>query len=286
MLMKRSGALVGPAFFYIGGRMNKWIVATPIIVFALCRTVWKIFVSIVFFASLLVAIVAAAQVIYGEKFPVIGVYLSRIPIDASFTLIGILVASMGALTIWRAQKRDELLLSSLSEVDQFFSDALNAMNRLTARLGILEQLQLDAHDGKAALDGRTIFLAGVFAEMRSDQLFLRQKGIDVYSLDAKHVHALTNHPMTYRSFLRAKRNLIAISGLMHIPVLNHELDRPSALLERLVEDAGAELQDFSAKADELSQGLAEGAGGIRGAIQGRFFPPTFTFAWGLLRDDD
>lgn len=266
--------------------MNKWFVAISIIVFALCRLVWKIFVSVIFLASLLVAIVAAAQVIYGGEFPIVGVYLSRIPIDASFTLIGILVASMGALTIWRAQKRDELLLSSLSEVDQFFSDALNAMSRLTTRLGILEQLQLDARDGKAGLEGRIKFLASVFAEMRSDQLFLRQKGIDVYSLDAKHVHALTNHPMTYRSFLRAKKNLIAISGLMYIPILNQELDRPSALLQRLVEDTGAELQDFSAKADGLNQGLAEGAGGVRGAIQGRFFPPTITFAWGLLRDDD
>src|SRR5690606_29081822 len=115
------------------------------------------------------------------------------PIEASITLLGILLATIGAMRAWRLQKRDEILLQSLAEIQAFFEQVSNAAGELNAYLALLKNLQSELRAGPYSLDAywRSTYLDEQASDARGSQKLLRKLAVDVYALDSRNVHAMT-----------------------------------------------------------------------------------------------
>lgn len=75
------------------------------------------------YSLLIFALLAALHNIGVYETPYIGIYLARVPIEASLVAVGVVLASLGAIGAWRRQKRDELLLVAVEDVWKFFDRA-------------------------------------------------------------------------------------------------------------------------------------------------------------------
>src|SRR5690606_29252682 len=104
---------------------------------AAIRWLYRAATSLLLFLALIAAIAACLQYVTEIEAPFFGKYLSRVPIEASITLLGILLATIGAMRAWRLQKRDEILLQSLAEIQAFFEQVSNAAGELNAYLALL-----------------------------------------------------------------------------------------------------------------------------------------------------
>ena len=265
--------------------MKHWILASVIALLAAIRFLYRISSGLLLFAALLAAMAACLQHMGVFRTPYVGEYLSKLPIEASVTLLGILLASMSALRMWRLQKRDELLLQSLFEIRAFFELAMATTQTLTSYVPMLSALQSELKSGPYNL--KTYWHARYLHEqvgvMRDAQARLGRLAVEVHTLDSRNVHAMTANLLAFLNFKKAKKYLVEISALLPFYIPKTGEDDTDGFIFLLRQAPDQEYAAFLAKADGLNIKMAAALGGIQGNVQAKYFPPTFTLAWASLR---
>lgn len=234
-------------------------------------------------SALLVAIAVCVNNVGLWSVPFMGAYLSKVPIDAAITLLGILIAASSALSVWRQQKKDDLLASVANEVSAFFDSSLGDATSLNSYLVLLEKLRREVMLGPCSLESvwRASHLAAQSHEMREAAKALKASAIRVHSLDGRNVQALTFHRTVFRSFKSAKTALIELADTL--PIIPPRYEDPGDLICWLRFVSEGEFDAFLSSFDALSARVAGGAGGVKGGVYARFFPPTLTFAGAIFR---
>jgi len=265
--------------------MKDWVAALVIAVLAAIRVLYRFSLGLLVSASLIAAVAACIQHVSTFKVPLVGGYLLKVPIEASVTLLGILLATTSALRVWRFQKRDEILLASLIEIRAFFEEAISSAQQINSYLPLLSDLQQELKRGPYTLETywRAKYLHQQVNITHESQARLGKIAVDVYTLDSRNVHAITVNPFTFRNFKKAKECVLRLSELrgFYVPKSSDgDTDGFIFLLRRVPDD---EYSAYLSEASDLNIKIAGAIGGIQGNVQARFFPPSFTFAWAVLR---
>lgn len=267
--------------------MRSWSLAALVAAVAVVRSLYVLSIGMLFYATLFLAIAACLQYVGVFEVPIFGVYLASIPIEASITLLGILLAISGAMTAWRLQKRDELLLASVAEIQSFFEVAADAACRLNAYLLLLKDLQVELRAGPYSLQSYWLaaHLDEQAIEMRSHQAVIRRLAADVYPLGARNIHAMTLSPITFRSFSKAENYLLGLSNRLNFLLPKSRSGSVDEFIDRLRLTPEDAFSRFISDFDDFNSGMGEAVGAVRGYVQGRFFPATLTSAWVTLRSN-
>jgi len=265
----------------------RWLSAGSIAVLAGLRAAFLLSTFLLPGLAFVLVLAAVLQKSGLFQVPTIGAYLDPISIEASFTLLAIILASFGALRAWRLQKRDELLLQSLEEVQSFFEKAVKVSGSLNAHVALLSNLQAELMAGPHSLQAywRAQYLDEGAGVAREYQRQLREMAVDVYALDARNLQAMTVHPFVFRAFKIAKRSLLELSEASNFYLprsVDGDADRLIDILRRVPE---SEFAQFLKSFDELNPRMGGAVGGIRGGVTARFFPPGFTLAWAVFRSN-
>ena len=261
-----------------------WIAAAAVIVCALLRHAFNLIVFSVAVSALVLAVLACLQSMGVFRVPHIGLYLSRMPIESSITLLGIIIAVLTAAGAWRRQKRDELLLSSLNEIQAFFEIALHIAIEINSYTLLLKELQIEAKAGPHALTSlwRAQHLSDYATEIQNKKKRLGEFGTVIHVLDSRNIHALASNPVVFRSFKASKAAVLGLAHSSHFNVPNPAAD-PYDFISNLRLLPDEEFDTYLMSFGQLNEQAGGGLGGLRGAIQAKFFPPTLTLAWALLR---
>lgn len=266
--------------------LKRLAIAALIAGLALIRICGKSFVSILTFSALALGGLSILQNVAGLEIYLLGKYLSRISIEAGLTLIGILIAVLSAERAWRNQKRDELALASLNEIEVFYEESLRLIGEVHGYALLLRDLQIELKSGPYSLDA--FWMAKSLqsgARDKEEKLRkFRSFGVSIHMLDARNIHVLSSNMMIYRSFKSAKMGLLQLvdTSWFTVPTVGDSVDDFIAYLRYLPDN---EYLEFTNKFDSLNQSTAGGVGGLRGAIQAKYFPPTMTLARAILRSD-
>lgn len=271
----------------ISSKLPKHLAIAAIIAgLAFIRICGKAFVNILTFLALTLGVLSFLQNVAGLETPVLGQYLSKISVEASLTLIGILIAVLSAERVWRNQKRDELALASLNEIELCYEESLRLIGEVHGYVLLLRDLQVELKRGPYSLDSFWMAKSLKSSAIDKDEKLRRFRafGVNVHTLDARNIHVLSSNVMIYRSFKSAKSGLLQLVDIswFTIPTVGDSVDDLIAYLRYLPDN---EYLEFTSKFDSLNQSISSGVGGLRGAIQAKYFPPTMTFARALLRAD-
>ena len=260
------------------------LAAAPIIVLALFRHAYRLSIAALALGAFVLSVLGCLQSVGALRVPTLGAYLDRVPIEASITLVGILIAVFTASAAWRSQKRDELLLASLYDIEVFTDSTLRIASDLNGFLLLLKELQDEANAGPCSLPTlwRADYLAKQAADIQEKRRALAAQGYLIYGLDSRNVHALTSNPMVFRSFKKTKVALLGISDAAIFSVPSSS-GNPSDFIEAVRGLPDNEYVSYWKVFHELTEQGGGGVGGVRGAIQAKFFPPSLTFAWALIR---
>lgn len=266
---------------------KRWVAALLIALLASIRFFFRMSVSLLLYASLFAAVAACLQQIGAFEIPYLSRYLSKISIDAAVTLLGILLATMSAIRIWRIQKRDEILLKSLLEIRVFFEQASKSTQELNSYLSQLRDLQQELKKGPYNLPAywRATYLHDTASAARDSQSRLRRMAVDIYTVDSRNIHAMTSNLLMFRNFNIAKKCLLEFSNTLGFLIPTSNAGDTEGFITRLRRTPDNEYVAFLSEFGRLNLRMAGAVGGIQGNVQARFFPPSFTFAWAVLRSN-
>lgn len=241
------------------------------------------------YSLLIFALLAALHNIGVYETPYIGIYLARVPIEASLVAVGVVLASLGAIGAWRRQKRDELLLVAVEDVWKFFDRASSLLTPVYGHVSLLRKLQRDICENEVPADElvwRAAALAKRATKMQRILDEFHQVALSVYSLDSCHIQALTVHPTLFKSFKSAKVALLELHESAPL-LLPQAGESQMQTINSIAAAPSNEYEKFIISFQRLNPLLAGGAGGVKGAAYARFFPPTFTLAraiWNCSND--
>lgn len=221
-------------------------------------------------------------------------YLSKIEVGDGLTALGILFASYGVMSAWRRQKREELMIESVEEIDNFFRNVVRIANSMSAEVRVLNRfvgaVKAEPEGGKWKYS--TGYIIDIIPKIEAARISINESAILVHDLDAREALVVWSIPLAKKRFDRAVR---AVGELSEISFLNlplgasSEIDLRDWVLrvgnERDIED---EYERFSSKANLIASKIAGDVGGIRATIFGKYFPPTISGAKSIfeIEDDD
>ncbi len=259
-------------------------VAFLLLSMALGRYCFRFAFFLLWLLLVLLVIASLAQNLGFFNFARFGSHLSKIEIGDGLTALGILFASYGVMSAWRRQKREDLMIHSVEEIDLFFRDCLRTATKMRAEIQVLDKFRkavLNEPDGGSWIYSVNHIL-GLVPQIETARFSINEMAVRVHDLDAREALVVWSIPLAKKRFDRAVNALGELSDISF-------LDLPLGLLsaEHLIDwirqvgndrEIADQYAKFIHRSSELTEQIAGDIGGIRGSIYGRYFPPTIAGA--------